>query len=107
MSGETRGDAEVMVIGGGIAGPVVAMALQRAGISAVIYEAREEGADDGGLFLNLASNGLDCLRTLDAHGRVLAEGFPTSRMVMWSGSGKRLGEVANTARWPTAPPASP
>jgi 2-polyprenyl-6-methoxyphenol hydroxylase-like FAD-dependent oxidoreductase len=32
---------------------------------------------------------------LDAH--VAAEGFPIPRMIMWSGSGKRLGEVRNGA----------
>lgn len=71
------------------------MALQRAGIEAVIYEAYDRPADYVGSFLNTASNGLDALRTLDSDTRVLAEGFATSRMVMWSGTGKRLGEVAN------------
>ena len=32
--------------------------------------------------------------------RSSAHGFPTPRMVMWSGSGKRLGEVANGLRLP-------
>ena len=31
--------ARVLIIGGGVAGPVTAMALQRAGIQAVVYEA--------------------------------------------------------------------
>jgi 2-polyprenyl-6-methoxyphenol hydroxylase-like FAD-dependent oxidoreductase len=83
------------VIGGGIGGPVVAMALERVGIKAVIHEAREGAADYAGLFLNTASNGLDALSALDARAGVLAAGFPTPRMVMWSGTGKRLGEVAN------------
>ena len=84
-----------LVIGCGIAGPVAAMALQRAGIDAVIYEAYDRPADFLGSFLNVASNGLDALRTIDAHRQVLGDGFPTPRMVMWSGTGKRLGEVAN------------
>jgi FAD-dependent urate hydroxylase len=84
-----------VIIGCGIAGPVAAMALQRAGIDAVIYEAHDGPADFVGSFLNVASNGLDALRTLDAHRQVLTEGFPTPQMVMWSGTGKRLGEVAN------------
>ena len=85
----------VLVIGCGIGGPVVAMALQRAGIEAVIYEAYEQASDFAGSFLNTASNGLDALRAIDAHTQALAHGFPTPRMVMWSGTGKRLGEVAN------------
>ena len=84
-----------LVIGCGIGGPVAAMALQQAGIEPTIFEAREESADFAGLFLNLASNGLDALDAIHAQNSVLAQGFPTPRMVMWSGSGKRLGEVAN------------
>jgi FAD-dependent urate hydroxylase len=93
----TRHGKKAIVIGCGIGGPVVAMALQRAGIEAVIYEAYETPADYVGSFLNTASNGLDALRTLDSHTRVLAEGFAIPRMVMWSETGKRLGEVANGA----------
>lgn len=84
-----------IVIGCGIGGPVAAMALQQAGIEATIFEGREESADFAGLFLNLASNGLDALAAIDAQQSVLGQGFPTPCMVMWSGSGKRLGEVAN------------
>lgn len=91
----TRHSKKAIVIGCGIGGPVVAMALQRAGVESVIYEAYDRPADYVGSFLNTASNGLDALRTLDSHTRVLAEGFATLRMVMWSGAGKRLGDVAN------------
>ena len=34
-----------IIIGGGIAGPVTAMALQRAGIEATVYEAYTTAAD--------------------------------------------------------------
>jgi 2-polyprenyl-6-methoxyphenol hydroxylase-like FAD-dependent oxidoreductase len=89
-----------LVIGGGIAGPVAAMALQRAGIEATVYEAYDAPADYAGLFLNTASNGLDVLRTLGIDVPSRADGFPIPRMVMWSGTGKRLGEVANGIRLP-------
>lgn len=91
----TRHSKKAIVIGCSIGGPLVAMALQRAGIEAVIYEAYDRPADYVGSFLSTASNGLDALRVLDSHTRVLAEGFATPRMVMWSGTGQRLGEVAN------------
>ena len=87
-----------LVIGGGIAGPVAAMALQRAGIEAVVYEAHDAPSDYAGLFLNTASNGLDVLSTLEIDVPARADGFPIPRMVMWSGTGKRLGEVANGIR---------
>ncbi len=81
-----------LVIGGGIAGPTAAMALQKAGIEAVVYEAYPSTADRVGAFLTLASNGVDALRVVDADGPVLAAGFPTPRITLRSGTGKRLGE---------------
>lgn len=89
-----------LIVGGGIGGPVAAMALQRVGIEAVVYEAYDTPADYAGLFLNTASNGLDVLRTLCIDVPARADGFPIPRMVMWSGTGKRLGEVTNGIRLP-------
>jgi FAD-dependent urate hydroxylase len=91
---------KALVIGGGVAGPVAAMALQRAGIDSVVYEAYTSGADDAGAFLTFASNGLDALRTIDANHLVLAEGFPTPRMEIQSGTGKHLGTAPNGGTLP-------
>ena len=91
---------KALVIGCGIGGPVAAMALQKVGIDATVFEAYDGSAEFVGSFLNTASNGLDALKAIDAHTEVLARGFSTPRMVMWSGSGKRLGEVANGIRLP-------
>jgi FAD-dependent urate hydroxylase len=96
--GEAMSPKKALVIGGGIGGPVAAIALQRAGFEAVLYEARNKPGGDVGLFLNTASNGLDVLHTLDIDLPARADGFPIPCMVMWSGSGKRLGEVANGIR---------
>jgi FAD-dependent urate hydroxylase len=85
---------KALIIGGGIAGPVTAMALQRAGVESVVYEAYDTSAGLGaGAFLTVAVNGLDALRTLDAHEPVLDAGFPTRNIEFFSGTGKRLGEV--------------
>src|SRR5258706_92145 len=84
-----------LVIGCGIGGPVARVGPQRGGIGATGFEAFDGSAEFVGSFLNTASNGLDALKAIGAHAEVLACGFPTPRMVMWSGSGKRLGEVAN------------
>jgi len=81
-----------LVIGGGIAGPVAAMALQKAGIDAVVYERYPTAADRTGAFLTLASNGIDALRVVGADGPVLAAGFLTPRITLRSGSGRRLGQ---------------
>ena len=82
-----------LIIGGGVAGPVAAMALRQAGIDSVVYEAYAGGADGVGGFLTFASNGMDALHAIDAHRLVLAEGFPTPRMTIQNGTGKHLGEV--------------
>lgn len=84
-----------LVIGGGVAGPVTAMALQRAGIDATVHEAHPAGADDIGAFLTLQTNGIAALRAIGAHRCVADHGFPTPRMRFFSGSGKPLGVVPN------------
>lgn len=82
-----------LIIGGGIGGPVTALALQQAGISSAIYEAYPAGALTRGAFLTVAVNGLDALRSLDVHRLVMAAGFPSRDIRLVSGTGKRLGEV--------------
>jgi 2-polyprenyl-6-methoxyphenol hydroxylase-like FAD-dependent oxidoreductase len=82
-----------LVIGGGIAGPATAMALQKAGIEPVVYEAHPTSADGIGSFLTLASNGIDALRILGADKPALAVGFPTPKITLRSSTGKRLGET--------------
>src|SRR5215213_10481877 len=89
-----------LIVGGGVAGPVATMALQRAGIDPVIYEAYAGGADDAGAFLTFASNGLDALRAIDAHNLVMDKGFPTPRMEIRSGTGKHLGVIPNGGTLP-------
>ncbi|MCW2945434.1 MAG: FAD-dependent monooxygenase [Actinoallomurus sp.] len=81
-----------LVIGGGIAGPATAMALQKAAIDSVVYEAHPTGADGTGVFLTLGSNGVDALRVLGADEPALAAGFPTPGITLRSGTGKHLGE---------------
>ena len=93
-----RQKRKALIIGCGVAGPVVALFLQRAGIEAEIYEARAESTDYGGSFLNMACNGLGVLKTLGLDDQVSSQGSPIPRMSIWSGKGKHLGEVRNGAR---------
>ena len=90
-NGERYGRA--LVIGGGIAGPVVGMALQRVGIESTVFEASPVPSDGVGSFLTVASNGLDALQAIDVHRPVVAAGIRTERMVLSSGTGKFLGIV--------------
>jgi FAD-dependent urate hydroxylase len=92
--------AKALIIGGGVAGPVTAMALQRAGIEGVVYEAQPPTTKEVGSYLTVATNGLDALRAIDADAPVLAAGFPTPTNVLLSGTGRRLGAVSNGGRLP-------
>ncbi|WP_214108362.1 FAD-dependent oxidoreductase [Acrocarpospora catenulata] len=80
----------VAIIGGGIAGPVTALALRRAGIEATVYEAYPATADGIGGTLALAPNGMAALEIVGAAAAVKAVGQPSSRMVMTVATGKRL-----------------
>ena len=54
-----------VIIGGGVAGPVTAMALLKAGIEATVYEAYPTAADGLGGQLTVAPNGLAALAIND------------------------------------------
>jgi 2-polyprenyl-6-methoxyphenol hydroxylase-like FAD-dependent oxidoreductase len=84
-----------LIVGGGVAGTVAALALKQAGWDPVIYEAYEHSAGlNQGVFLTLAVNGLDALAAVDAAETVKELGFPTGNIRFTSGSGKALGAMA-------------
>src|SRR5437870_11961002 len=93
-----RQKRKALIIGCGVAGPVVALFLQRAGIEVEIYEARAESTDYGGSFLNMACNGLGVLKTLGLDDQVSSQGSPITRMIIRSRKGKGHGEVRNGDR---------
>ena len=84
-----------LIIGGGVAGPAAALFLDRLGWQTAVYEAAAAPDDYTGLFLNVATNGLAVLDRLGLRERLLADAHPCPYMVMWSGRGKRLGQVPN------------
>lgn len=86
-----------LVVGSGVAGPVAALALQRAGWDVKVAEARTDDASTDGLFLTMAVNGLDALAAVDAADPVRAVGFTTPWIRLRSGSGKVLGRVSTGA----------
>ncbi|MEU2613558.1 NAD(P)/FAD-dependent oxidoreductase [Micromonospora sp. NPDC007271] len=71
-----------IVIGGGVAGPVTALALHRAGITATVHEAYPSISDGAGGTLALAPNGVAALRAVDADQAVTAIATPIVRTVM-------------------------
>ncbi|QKW18377.1 FAD-dependent monooxygenase [Kitasatospora sp. NA04385] len=84
---------EAVVIGGGVAGAASAVALRRIGLDVTVYEAYPDPAGPVGAFLSLAVNGLRALESLGCLDAVRAAGFEVDRQRMWSGRGKRLGDV--------------
>ncbi|MEV0563160.1 NAD(P)/FAD-dependent oxidoreductase [Dactylosporangium sp. NPDC050588] len=84
-----------IVVGGGIAGPVAALALRKAGIAATVYEGHDGFADGVGGALSIAPNGRTALAAVDADHVVERVGTPMSGMVMQSWTGKRLAEFGS------------
>ena len=80
----------VVVVGGGIAGPAVALALHRAGIAAEVYEAQPRGDGDAGAFLTLATNGMLALAALGVAESVAAVGFPLRRLRLLDATGTQV-----------------
>jgi 2-polyprenyl-6-methoxyphenol hydroxylase-like FAD-dependent oxidoreductase len=92
----------VLVIGGGIAGTVTAMALQRVGIDATVYEAYSTSADGVGSALTLAPNGRNALRQIDADDAVAAVGIEVPGMVMQNHQGRVVGKFDGLPELPAS-----
>ncbi|MEJ7649370.1 MAG: NAD(P)/FAD-dependent oxidoreductase [Nakamurella sp.] len=81
-----------LIVGGGIAGPATALALQQRGIEAVVLERR--AADSGGSWITVSPNGLDALDLLGVLPQVRAVGVPSIANVMLGATGRTLGRIA-------------
>lgn len=95
-----------LVIGGGIAGPVAAMALRKAGIEATVYEAYEDSApkDRGsrlGGGMTIAPNGRQALEAIDAAEMVSTIGAPVTALGLRSWTGRHLARLTPPAGLPT------
>jgi salicylate hydroxylase len=89
---------DVLIVGGGVAGTVSALALRRIGARVQLYEAYPEPAGDVGSYLSLAVNGLRALDEIGCGDRVRARGFPVDRQHMWFGDGTRIADVPRARR---------
>jgi FAD-dependent urate hydroxylase len=84
-----------LIIGGGIAGPVTAMALQKAGFDTAVYEAHPERVDGDGGGFSLAPNGLAALDALGLGGLVRPAGREIAAYVLQDWKGRPLAEFGN------------
>jgi 2-polyprenyl-6-methoxyphenol hydroxylase-like FAD-dependent oxidoreductase len=80
----------VIIVGGGIAGPALGVALAKADLAATILEARHDGAA-GGAFLNLAPNGINALAAVGL-GEVVerANGVPLTGIRFHNATGREI-----------------
>jgi 2-polyprenyl-6-methoxyphenol hydroxylase-like FAD-dependent oxidoreductase len=82
-----------LVIGGGVAGPTLAMFLRRLGLATTVLEARSEAAGDEGAFLGLAPNGLQVLAELGLGAEIQARGAVCQGMRFTNARGRCIGVI--------------
>jgi len=81
-----------LIVGGGIAGPAVALFLQRGGIEPLIFEAYSEPATVGGGF-QIAPNGMRVMQALGIADQVAAAGAPSSEFMFRNSRGRAIGRI--------------
>lgn len=82
-----------VIVGGGIAGPATAMALQAVGIEPLLLDANPADRGEVGSWFTIAANGVAALDETGALEQVRGLGVPTDRNVMASASGRPLGVI--------------
>jgi 2-polyprenyl-6-methoxyphenol hydroxylase-like FAD-dependent oxidoreductase len=104
MVNNPKFQGKILIIGGGIAGPALALFLQKAGIESVVYEAYpyKEGVGGG---LGLAPNGMNVLQALGLAEKVIDRGSLTLENVFYNARGCLLARVKRGARQKYGQPA--
>src|SRR5690606_3859657 len=92
IASEKRNRPHVVIAGAGIGGLTLAIRLTDLGFPVTVLEARsEESATGEGVFLTLAPNGMNGLRTVGCHEVARAAGIDTIGIEINNAGGKRLG----------------
>lgn len=84
---------KALVAGAGVAGPLVAMALQQAGIEAEIVERHDRPDPEVGAWFTISPNGLDALAAIGVLDLAKNVGIPTRRNVLVGATGRELGRL--------------
>lgn len=82
-----------LVVGAGIAGPVLGVVLRRLGLDVTLLEARPGPSGDEGAFLGLAPNGMNALGELGLADAVVARGVVSDGMLFENGRGRSIGVI--------------
>ncbi|MET7257399.1 FAD-dependent monooxygenase [Dyadobacter fermentans] len=85
---------KAIIIGCGIAGPAMALALQKIGVQAVIYEAREAADDTRGAFLGISPNGLNILKEYVTPDEIMTDYTP-GKIRFFNARNKAIGVIDN------------
>jgi len=81
---------KVLIAGAGVAGTATALALHRAGIASVVYEAHASGGEDAGAFLTVMANGMAALDRIDAGRSVIDASYPAAAVELFNADGAHL-----------------
>jgi 2-polyprenyl-6-methoxyphenol hydroxylase-like FAD-dependent oxidoreductase len=87
-----RSPRKALIIGAGIAGPVAALFLKRAGIDTAVYEAWPYATGIGG-GLQIAPNGMHVLAELGLAEEMIGRGAIAESFDFYSKSGSRIGSI--------------
>jgi len=79
---------KAIIIGCGIAGPVLALALNRAGIDSEIFEEKKPSGYNSGLFHYLSPNGMNVFNTLRIYEKIKNIGNDCNGVVHYNEKGK-------------------
>jgi 2-polyprenyl-6-methoxyphenol hydroxylase-like FAD-dependent oxidoreductase len=90
--GMTQRPRKALIIGAGIAGPVAAMFMKRAGIDAAVYEAWPYSTGIGG-GLQIAPNGMHVLAELGLADELIGHGSIAESFDFYSQAGRKLGSI--------------
>lgn len=82
-----------LVVGAGIAGPVLGVVLRRLGLDVTILEARPAPTGEEGAWLGLAPNGMRALAELGLADVVAARGVASEGMVFHNARGRTIGAI--------------
>src|SRR5580698_10501642 len=88
---------KAIIIGAGIAGPVAAIFLKRAGIDAEVFEAWPYSTGIGG-GLQIAPNGMHVLAEIGLADEMIRRGSIAEAFEFYSQSGARLGSINRNMR---------
>ncbi|CAH0147883.1 FAD-dependent urate hydroxylase [Pedobacter sp. Bi27] len=83
---------KAIIIGAGVAGPILALQLKKIGFNAEIFESRSEDNTKEGAFLGLTPNGLNVLKEfIDL--RMLKDDYTPGAMRFFNSKGKQIAEL--------------